>query len=125
LVPALDLALPLGSEGPSLYTWTAPDGGSSQKSVQFVVPYATGEKTHAEWVHTTVDLDRRCAAAGLEKYRAGRLFDPIDAASLLEAASAFDPTLVSAWTTVTGNTAERYGSWRILLQSALRKALQP
>lgn len=119
LVPALELAVLLGATGRELYTWTSPKGGSIQRSVDFIVPYATGEKTHAEWVNTKVALDRERAAAGLEKYRPGRLFEPHQAAGLLEAASAFDPSLVTLWGTVTQTAAPRFASWRMLVHAAL------
>jgi hypothetical protein len=87
-VPALDIALLLGGEGRQLYAWTTSEGGSLKRSVDFVVPYATGEKTRREWVNSTVELDRQRAAAGLPHYQPGMLFAPKDATSALEAASA-------------------------------------
>lgn len=122
LGPALEMAMLMGDEGRALYTWVAPEGGSIKKSVDYVIPFATGEQTHAEWVHTTVDLDRRRAAAGLEKYRAGRLFEPIQAAGLLEAASAFEPSLIPLWGTVTNTAEPQFGSWKMLVASALQAA---
>lgn len=119
LVPVLELAQLLGADGQMLYAWVAPAGGSVKHSVDFVLPYATGEKTHAEWVNTTVELDRRRAAAGLEHYRTGRLFEPRQAAKLLEAASQFDASLLPVWTRVTGSTAKRFGNWRMVVQASL------
>ena len=118
LVPALDLAQILGPEGRRLYAWTAPSGGSLRASVDFVVPYATGERRRKEWVNSTVELDRQRAAAGLEKYGAGREFEPAQAADLMEAASAFDARLVPVWNRLAGVTAKRFGSWRMLAQAA-------
>ncbi|MDX1565315.1 MAG: alginate lyase family protein, partial [Phycisphaeraceae bacterium] len=87
LKPVIELAMLAGDDGPALYSWQNPEGGSIKKSVDLVVPYAMGEKTRKEWVNTKVQLDRRRAAAGLEKYRTGRLYDPMDALDLMERAS--------------------------------------
>lgn len=120
LVPALELALLMGAKGRDLYTWEAATGASLKRSVDYVVPYATGEKTRAEWVNTTVDLDRRRAAAGIEKYRAGRLFDPKDACSVLGAASSFDPGLLPVLAKADGDAiAQPVVSWPQVVRSAI------
>lgn len=64
LRPPIELAMITDDKGRELYTWESPEGGSLKKSVDFVVPYAMGEKTHKEWVNSKVDLDRRRAEAG-------------------------------------------------------------
>ncbi len=53
------------------FTYQSPQGGSIKKSVDYVVPYAKGEKVHAEWVNTKVELDRQRAAAGIAHYQPG------------------------------------------------------
>lgn len=119
LVPMLDLALISDANDQSLYMWTAPGAGSLQLAVDYVVPYATGEKTREEWRKSTVDLDRRRAAAGLEHYRPGRLFEPTQAAQLITAASAFDHRLEPLALRLSGNPARRFGTWRMLVQQAM------
>ena len=121
LQPAIDLAVAAGPDGPGLYAWTAPSGGSLKKSVDFVVPYANATKTREEWRKSKADLDRRRAAAGLEEYRAGRLFDPKDALGLIEAASYFDPGLVPLVLRLQGSGAARFGSWPLLVNAACRE----
>lgn len=119
LVPILDLALLMGADGLELYRWTAPGTGSLKLAVDYVVPYATGEKTREEWRNTTVDLDRRRAAAGLEHYRPGRLFEPTQAVKLMEAACAFDHRLEPLALRLAGSPARRFGSWRMLVQQVI------
>jgi hypothetical protein len=121
LKPPLEVAMILGAD--DLYTWENERGGSMKKSVDYVIPYATGEKTHQEWVHTEVELDRQRAAAGLEKYRTGRLFEPKDAAELLVVASYFDPSLAPLAVQLSeGEEGERFPSWRMLVNAAVAKA---
>lgn len=119
LVPALELALLLGDEGRALYAWTAPGAGSLKASVDYVVPYATGERTREEWRNSKVELDRQRAAAGIGHYQAGRLFEPREACNLMEAASAFDPALAPIWAKLAGSPVQRFGSWRQLVHAAL------
>ncbi len=122
LRPPIELALLAGDAGPDLYTWTSPAGGSLKKSVDYVVPYALGEKTRREWTRSTVDLDRRRAEAGLEKYRPGRLFEPQSALRLMEEASVFDPDLFRVVRHLTGSEAERFPTWQTLINAAARPA---
>ncbi|WP_372716022.1 sulfatase-like hydrolase/transferase [Novipirellula sp.] len=118
LKPPMELAMLAGDDGLALYSWASPDGGSLKKSVDFMVPYAMGKKTHAEWVNTQVDLDRRRAAEGIEKYRAGRLYEPKDALGVMEYASYFDPDLMQVVRHLTEGDAKRFPTWRTLINAA-------
>lgn len=120
LRPILELAMLAGEDGRALYSWTSPNGGSLKRSVDYVVPFATGERTRAEWVNTTVELDRRRAAAGLPYYRAGKPFDPQDALRLMEEASYFDADLVPVVRKLTGAGAARFPTWQTLVNEAAR-----
>lgn len=118
LKPPMEMAMLAGDDGLALYAWTSEKGGSLKKSVDFLVPYAMGHKTHAEWVNTKVDLDRRRAAAGIEKYRAGRLFEPRDALGVMEYASYFDPELLQVVRHLTQGDVNRFPTWRTLINAA-------
>lgn len=120
LRPIIELASLAGPDGPALYTWQSPDGGSLKQSVDYVVPYASGAKTREEWRHTRVALDRRRAAEGLEAYRPGRLYEPLNALPLLEEASAFDPSLLPLVLKLHQSDASHFASWTMLLNAALR-----
>ncbi len=116
----MDLAIMLGRPGRKLYTWQSQAGGSIKKSVDYVVPYALGEKTRREWRRSKVGLDRRRSEAGLEKYKPGRLFDPKDALNLMEKASYFDPQLIDVVVRILDSDAKRFPTWRVLLNEAAR-----
>ena len=121
LKPVLELAQLAGEDGRKLYSWTAPQtGGSLQKAVDYVVPYAMGEKTRREWTNSKVELDRRRAEAGLEYYRAGRLYDPQNALELMERASYFDPGLMRVVRHLTKTEAKRFPTWQTLVNAARR-----
>lgn len=122
LRPPLELAMLAGAQGRELYAWQSPKGGSLKKSVDFVVPYAMGEKTREEWVNSKVPLDRRRAEAGLDQYRRGRLYEPRQALALMEQASYFDPDLLRVVYHLTGSQAKRFPTWQTLIHEAARTA---
>lgn len=74
-----------------LYHYVAPNGASIKKSVEFVLPFALGEKTREEWTHSKVELDKKRAEAGLAKYQPGMLFNPENAIPLFEWAGYYQP----------------------------------
>ncbi|MEM6392057.1 MAG: alginate lyase family protein [Planctomycetota bacterium] len=120
LRPLIQLSILLDGKHPdALYHWTSPNGGSVQKSVQYIIPYATGEKQHREWVHSRVDLDRRRAAAGLEKYRIGRLYEPQQATSLLADAVFYEPQLTPLLAQLLDAPHAQLPSWESLVLTSI------
>ncbi len=107
-----------------LFFWEASDGASVARSVDYVVPFATGERTRREWVHSVVDLDRRRAEAGLEHYRRGRWFRPEEATELLDLASYYRPDLTPLVARLAGAPpeAQRFPTWLSLNHAAIRAA---
>jgi hypothetical protein len=107
---------------PTLYDWVAPSGASIRRSVDYVVPYATGEKTRQEWRNTTVELDRRRAAAGLAEYQPGRRYEPRQALTLMELASLYDPGLRPLVAELAGAEAARFPTWMTLMSAVVAPA---
>lgn len=102
------------------YRATAPGGGSIERSVLFVVPYASGERSREEWKNTSVDLDRRRAAAGLAEYQPGRTYEPRRARNLLEEAAYFDAELAPLARSLHDRPQDRYPVWRSVVLEACR-----
>lgn len=100
-----------------LYNWESPSGSSIKKSVEYVIPYASGEKTREEWKNSKVELDKKRAATGLDKYQPGMLFDRKDAYPLIEWACYYN----TDWYSILENdNFKRYtSSWIGLLNSQL------
>ncbi|WP_243697812.1 alginate lyase family protein [Acidomonas methanolica] len=93
LQPMVQAALAARTRGEDWYRWTADDGASlaNAKAMAWLLPYASGEKTHEEFVRSTVRFDAIRAQAGLKGYSGP--FDPRGAGTLLWLASELDPSL--------------------------------
>jgi len=91
--PLLDLFINLRvfSKAYDLYDYTSPSGSSVAMAIAYVMPYVKGEKIHEEWVNTQVQLDKERAAAGIEKYQPGKLFEPQQALPMLRWAVYYHP----------------------------------
>lgn len=120
LRPVIELAMLAGEEGRRLYAWESPRGGSLKKSVDYVAPYAMGEKTREEWKNSKVRLDHERAKTGIDYYRQGRLFEPQSALRLMEEASYFDPELLHVVRHLTGSKAARFPTRQTLINEAAR-----
>ncbi len=91
--PLLDIFInfQVFSDAYDLYDYTSPSGSSVEKAIAYVMPFVKGEKVHEEWVNTQVQLDKERAAAGLEKYQPGKLFQPEQARPMLRWAVYYHP----------------------------------
>jgi len=125
LEPLLQLAIVLKREtGIDYYSWVSPTGSSIRQSVEWLLPYVTGEKTHAEFVNSTVGFDRRRAANGEAAYKAGTLWEPKNGVRTLLLASYFDPGLMGTARKVAG-TKDRYPTWESVVVALLTGLEQP
>lgn len=115
LEPLLTLAIVLQrATGVNYYTYVSPAGTSIKKSVDWLLPYLNGEKTHAEFVNSTVDFDRKRAQNNEAAYKAGTLFDPKNGIATLLLAAFFDPGVMSLARQLSG-TEDRYPGWQAVV----------
>jgi hypothetical protein len=89
LLPLLEAALAARSMGEDWYHSAAPNGASLEKGVKWLAPYASGEKTHEEFVNSKVPFDAQRRVAGVEGMSG--LYDPTKASKVMWLASQFDP----------------------------------
>lgn len=120
LEPLLELAIVAKLNGADYYDRKAADGASLGKSVNFLVPFCTGAKTHAEFVNSKVAFDKKRAESGDKHYEAGRPFEPKTGAQTLELASFFDDSFAPVYFQATGKKASKYPSWQFVV-NAVRK----
>lgn len=115
LEPLLRLAIVLKrATGVDVYATTAENGASIKKSVEWVVPYITGEKTHGEFVNSTVKFDLARAKNGEAEYKAGTLWNPKNGFKTLALAAYFDAQYNATIKTVK-QTKSDYTEWQLVL----------
>ena len=116
LEPLLKLAIVLKrATGTDYYSLISAGGSSIQRSVQWLLPYVTGEKMHAEFVNSTVEFDRRRAQNGEAAYKAGSMFDPKNGVMVLLLAAYWDPSLMATARKVAG-TEDRFPAWASVVE---------
>ncbi len=120
----IELSLLVGTPDgePPLYDWVSPSGASIRNSVNYVIPYATGEKTREEWRNSKVELDRQRSAAGIAQYQPGKLYEPREAKTLLELACFYEPTLRPLVAKLSDSPAERFPTWMTLMSGVISTA---
>jgi hypothetical protein len=115
LEPLLKLSIVLKrATGVDYYSYEAPSGSSIKKSVDWVLPYLDGRKTHAEFVHSTVEFDRMRAKNGEAAYKAGTMFEPKNGVATLLLAAWFDPGMMEFARGLLGSTAP-YPAWQAVI----------
>jgi hypothetical protein len=119
LEPLLSLATAARVSGSDWFGYVAPGGASLRKSVDFLLPFVTGEKQHAEYLGSRVKFDRERAASGQPSFRPGRLFEPREARAVLEEMMAFDPSILPVLQKAFGS-GSAFPSWASLVAASAR-----
>ncbi|WP_316786116.1 alginate lyase family protein [Pedobacter frigiditerrae] len=105
--------------GDNPYSYKSPEGSSLKGSVDWLVPFFTGEKTHAEWVNSKSSFDKKRAANGEKGYIAGTLFKPTEARTSIALADFFDNKMLSLFQTNI-NSKSKYPTWQFVLNEVKR-----
>lgn len=104
-----------------LYTYESEGGSSLVKSVHFLYPYATGEKTHAEFVNSTVPWD---VTSGSKKADgSAKIWDPKTGLYIFELAYFFDESALPIVQKLRNNYAE-YPSFEIMVAAIQKEQLR-
>jgi Alginate lyase len=115
LEPLLKLAIVIKqATGVDYYRYEAPNGASIKKSVDWLLPYLDGRQTHAEFVNSTVEFDKRRAQNGESSYKAGMMFEPRSGVTTLLLAAYFDDNLLELARRLLGSE-EKYPVWQAVL----------
>src|ERR1700761_9352911 len=70
--------------GKDYFNYESEKGSSIKKSVDFLVPFVTGEQTHGEFLNSHVAFDRARAKNGEKDYQPGAKFDPLNGIHVLK-----------------------------------------
>lgn len=102
--------------GKDYYSYVSATNSSIRKSVAFLVPFATGEQVHHEFVNSKVAFDKQRAANKEPGYTIGADFETKTAANVLSQAAYFDPNLTDVAKKV-ADTRSTYPNWRSVLNA--------
>jgi hypothetical protein len=120
LEPLISLATVLQrATGKDFYHYTSPSGASIEKSIQFLVPFVSGEKLHPEFVNSTVAFDKKRADNKEAGYEIGAPFKQTSGVNVLVQASYFEPSCMNVVRKVL-NTSMNYPNWQSII-NAVRK----
>jgi len=120
LEPLLKLAIILKrATGVDYYDYVSDKQTSIKKSVEWLLPYLNGEKTHGEFVNSTVSFDKKRAANGEKDYVAGTLFNPKNGVGVLELTEYFYPDAINLVERLR-NSKENFPDWQLVLNTIKR-----
>ncbi|GAA4730467.1 alginate lyase family protein [Flavisolibacter ginsenosidimutans] len=118
LEPLISLATVLKrATGKDFYRYASPSGASVQKSIDFLIPFVSGEKTHPEFVNSTVAFDKKRADNKEPGYQIGAPFKRTAGVPVLILASYFEPSCMAV-VRETLNTSATYPTWQAVINAA-------
>jgi hypothetical protein len=113
LEPLAVAALAARMHGYDWFHTSATGSPSIQMGVDWLVPFALGQKTHQEFVHSTVKFDADRAAAGEHGYSG--LWERKTSVGVLALAAALDPKYAGARDQVAHDTGAKPMGWVTLI----------
>jgi len=115
LEPLIALATVLKrATGKDYYNYISTSGASINKSIDFLIPYVTGEKTHGEYVNSKVAFDKKRADNKEPGFEIGANFKPTHGIPVIIQAAYFQPSLMEVVKRVTDNKSV-YPNWQAVL----------
>lgn len=120
LEPLISLATVLKrATGKDYYNYVSPSGASIKKSIDFLIPYVTGEKTYGEYVNSKVAFDKKRAENKEAGFEIGANFQPTHGIGVITQAAYFQPSCLEVIKKAT-NSKSNYPNW-IAVLNAVRK----
>lgn len=101
------------------YEYKSATGSSLKASVYWLLPFFTGENTHAEWVNSKSAFDKKRAANGEKGYIAGTFFKPEEARTSIALANYWDKELLAIYQKEAKITTQ-YPTWQFVLNEIKR-----
>lgn len=102
--------------GVDYFNYRSATGSSIKNSVDFLLPFATGQKTHPEYVNSTVAFDKKRAENKEPGFTIGANFQPIAAVEVLSTAAYFSETYLQYVQNLL-TTKSKYPNWPAVLNS--------
>lgn len=118
--PLLSAAIAIyRASGKNYFTYQTSKGASLKKSVDYMIPFMTGEKIHPEFVKSTVPFDKKRAQNNEKGYAAGTLFKPEGGLYTFSLAAFFDPAYLNVIHKAS-KQGDAYFNWQ-LAQNRIRE----
>jgi len=118
LEPMLKLAIMINrASGENFYTFQSATGSSIKKSVDWLLPYISGDKQHEEYVNTTVKFDRDRAKNNEPGFVSGTMFEPKSALPVLQLSVYFDANQIPLL-----NKISKGVSWQTFIDQVKRES---
>ncbi len=114
LDPLLMAALAAKAHGEDWYRWKSPAGAGLEAALAWLAPYASGAKTHIEFVHSQIAFDRERAAAGDAEY-APHAWNPASAVNTFAFAAQLDSKYRDFARDLSARTGRKPIDWITLL----------
>jgi hypothetical protein len=115
LEPLVRLAIVLNrATGKDFYHCVSPVGSSIQKSMEFLVPYTTGEKVHKEFVKSKIAFDKKRADNKESNFITGALYQPSHGLNLFSMATYFEPKYLELVKQLEHKDAQ-YPNWQVVV----------
>lgn len=110
LDPLMMAALSAKAHGEDWLNWKADNGVSLAAALDWLVPYALGQKTHIEFANSKIQFDRDRAAAGQGEY-APHPWDVSNAVGTYGLAALLDPRFAAVRDAVSAKTGKKPAAW--------------
>jgi len=116
LEPLTTAALAAKAHGEDWFHAATPGSPCVELAIDWLTPFALGQKTHDEFVHSVVAFDAARARAGLKGY-AGP-WEPGTSLHLYQLAALADPKYTSTVQQITSKSSRAPQDWLVLLKAA-------
>jgi hypothetical protein len=110
LDPLMMAALSAKLHGEDWFHWSAPNGASLPRSLDWLAAFASGARTHIEFAHSKIQFDRDRAGAGQSEY-APHAWKPANAINTFAIASLLDPRFGALSTTLQARNHRAPTDW--------------
>ena len=102
LEPLLIVAMAAHAHTQDWFSYRAPNGSSLEAAVSWLVPFAEGQQTHQEFIHSNVPFDQQRAKAGVKGFSGP--WDPKGSVTTFAYASVLNPKFRKVLTDVESQT---------------------
>ena len=106
------------AKGINEFTFVSQKETSIKKSVDWLLPYMTGEKTHAEYVNSKVEFDRKRAQNNEKSFEIGHSFQPSQGIYEIVLASYFDKSYLSVLDKIEKTEKDSW-EWQLVLNKVM------